>query len=192
MTIRFARDTSRNIALLRRPATAPRAHAHGFTMLELMVAVAVAAVLAAVAAPSLRDFGYESRLRARVGDLVSDLNFARLEAIKRNTRVLVCAKSAADNTCAATTDWKNGWIVCYDANGDDACDTTSASDPNPMKIAASSDSALQLTSTSAVIRFNPLGTSNNASALTLSGTWANSSKRTTNIAATGYMTTVKN
>lgn len=164
----------------------------GFTLVELMITVAIAAILAAVAAPSFRDFVYESRLRSKAGELVSDLNFARLEAVKRNARVLVCAKTAAGNACSATTDWQNGWVVCYDADSDDVCDQTASTDPNPLKAVSLPDRALRLTSTTAVIRFNPVGTSNGSAALTLSGAWTDSTTRTANVAGTGYITSRKN
>jgi prepilin-type N-terminal cleavage/methylation domain-containing protein len=164
----------------------------GFTVLELMIGVGVAAILAVVAAPSLRDFTNETRLRSMSSQLVSDLNFARLEAIKRNARVLVCAKDAAANTCATATNWQNGWLVCYDADSDDACDATIATDPNPMKIAGALNATLQLTSTSTFIRFNPVGTANSAAVLTLKGTWTGSGTRTASVAGTGYITSAKN
>jgi type IV fimbrial biogenesis protein FimT len=166
----------------------------GFTILELLIGVAVAAILTMVAAPSLRDLANEMRLRSMASQVVSDLNFARLEAVKRNARVLVCPKAAATDTCAAaTTNWQNGWLVCYDANSDDACDATSATDPNPMKIAGALNATLTLTNSStARIRFNPVGTANSAAVLTLKGTWTGSGTHTASVAATGYITSAKN
>lgn len=164
----------------------------GFTAFELLIAVAVSAILAAVAAPSLRDFANESRLRSVSAQLLADVNFARLEAIKRNARVLVCAKAAGSNTCAATNNWQNGWIVCYDADSNDACDATSASDPNPMKVGGALASNVLLTANSNFIRFNPVGSANGSAVLTLKGSWSGTSTRTSTVAATGYVTTAKN
>lgn len=173
------------------PLSGPRER-RGFTTYELMVAVAVLAVLAAVAAPSLGDFMKESRLRSVSGQLTADLNFARLEAIKRNARVLVCAKAAGTNTCAATPNWQNGWIVCYDADFNDQCDTTSASDPNPMKVAGALDANVVLTASSNFIRFNPMGSANGSVALTLKGGWPGTSTRTASVAGTGHIAVVRN
>jgi type IV fimbrial biogenesis protein FimT len=158
----------------------------------MLIALAILAVLVAVAAPSLRDFAQEARLRSVSGQLSADLNFARLEAIKRNQRVLVCGKAAGSNTCANTTNWANGWIVCYDANNDDVCDNTVATDPNPMKVAGAVASNVLLTATASYIRFNAVGTSNAPVVLTLKGNWTGTSTRTASIAGTGYITTVKN
>lgn len=163
----------------------------GFTVIELVIGVAIAAILTVVAAPALQTFTNEASLNSKSGQLVSDLNFARLEAIKRNARVLVCAKSAAANTCSTTTNWQNGWLVCYDANSDDVCDATSTTDPNPMKIVGALNTSLQLTNTSTLIRFNPVATANSAAVLTLKGTWASSTMRTASVAATGYITIAK-
>jgi type IV fimbrial biogenesis protein FimT len=177
---------------LQRASTGVSLLERGFTAFELLIAVAVSAILAAVAAPSLRDFGNETRLRSVSAQLLADLNFARLEAIKRNARVLVCAKAAGSNTCAAANNWQNGWIVCYDADSNDACDATSTSDPNPMKVTGALASTVLLTASSNFIRFNPVGSANGATALTLKGSWTGTSTRTASIAATGYITTAKN
>ena len=166
--------------------------ATGFTTYELMIALAIAAILTVVAAPSMRDFSNESRLRSVSSQLAGDLNFARLEAIKRNARVIVCGKAAATDTCAAGTNWQNGWVVCYDANADHVCDATSATDPNPLKVMRALASNVQLTATAAVIQFNPVGSANASVVLTLKGTWTGTSTRTASIAGTGYITTAKN
>ena len=61
----------------------------GLTVIELMVVVAVVAVLAALAAPSLRDFMARQRVAAVNAELVTDLKFARSEAVARNREVYV-------------------------------------------------------------------------------------------------------
>src|SRR5436190_23104803 len=91
----------------------------GFTAVEILMALAVLGILAALAAPSFRDFANEQRLSSAVGGLAADLQFARTEAIKRNARVLMCARTPGATSCAGTATWQNGWVVCYDADGDD-------------------------------------------------------------------------
>lgn len=66
----------------------PRHH-RGLTIIELMVVVGVVGVLAALAAPSLRDFMARQRVAAINAELVTDLQFARSEAIARNRDVYV-------------------------------------------------------------------------------------------------------
>jgi prepilin-type N-terminal cleavage/methylation domain-containing protein len=64
-------------------------HALGLTVIEMMVAVAVVAVLAALAAPSLLDFLARQRVAAVNAELVTDLKFARSEAVARNREVYI-------------------------------------------------------------------------------------------------------
>jgi len=66
----------------------------GLTVIELMVVVAVVAVLAALAAPSLRDFLARQRVAAVNAELVTDLKFARSEAVARNREVYLTFRTA--------------------------------------------------------------------------------------------------
>jgi len=97
---------------------------NGFTLIELMVTIAVAAVLLTLAAPSFQSLLISNRLTALTNDLVSDLAFARSEAIKRGVVVSVCVANST-TTCGAGTDWAQGWIVFVDAGtaGDATGDT---------------------------------------------------------------------
>ncbi|NND93088.1 MAG: prepilin-type N-terminal cleavage/methylation domain-containing protein [Granulosicoccus sp.] len=88
----------------------------GFTMMELLITLAVAAILLSIAAPDFRAMVLQSQQDNRVIELTGALNFARSEAIKRASRVSVCARSTA-STCG--TDWNKGWIVFID-NADTA------------------------------------------------------------------------
>lgn len=87
-----------------RQATYPQ----GFTLVELMVALAVAAVLAAIAAPAFDQLTLGSKLRTQANELAAGALLARSEAIKRNQTVTLCASSDGA-TCVGA--WANGWIV---------------------------------------------------------------------------------
>jgi len=84
----------------------------GFTLLELMTAVGISAILLAIAVPAFRNITVNSQLTAQVNDLVSALNVARSEAIKRNGTITFCRAPLATSTACATSagDWAN-WIV---------------------------------------------------------------------------------
>jgi type IV fimbrial biogenesis protein FimT len=80
-----------------------RAPSRGFTLIELLVTMTVAAVLLAIAVPSFRQFMVSQRVKAASYDLVSSLQFARSEAVKRNRAVSVAPDAAAA--------WGQGWSV---------------------------------------------------------------------------------
>lgn len=151
----------------------------GVTMIELMIVVVIAAILAAVAAPSFNDFITNTRLTSTMSQFTGDLNRARGEAIKRNSWIWVCAR--ASNT-ACGTDWQNGWLVCIDSNQDNACDASTADNPNPIVIHQGINANFTPLSSSSGFRFNPNGTALVAGWFNLvSGT----KSRTANIAVTG-------
>lgn len=84
----------------------------GFTLLELMTAVAVLGVLLALAGPGLADFVEESRLSGSARDFVVDLSLGRNEAVMRGQRVTVC--TSADGTTCTNDSWNGGRIVFID------------------------------------------------------------------------------
>ena len=96
----------------------------GFTIVELMATLAVAAILLAVGIPSYETLVKGSRLTTGNNDLVSGLNLARSEAVKRGMRVTVCksanAVTAATPSCAAGDGWEQGWIIFTDQNSNAA------------------------------------------------------------------------
>ncbi len=94
----------------------------GFTLIELMVTLAVAAILLTVGVPSFRATVENNRLTIAANELVSALNLARSEAIKRGVRVTVC-KSADGATCTTSGDWEKGWIVFTDIDNNAAYDS---------------------------------------------------------------------
>ena len=164
----------------------------GFSLLEVVLSLAVVGVLGVLAAPSFQGFINEHRLASAMGALAADLKFARIEAIRRNGRVLVCARAPDATLCASQPDWRHGWIVCYAANRDDQCDTSSPANANPIRLTNALDPQLRLVGSASVIRFNRLGTSNAAATVTLSSGLAPSSTRTASVATSGAVTTRKN
>lgn len=87
---------------------------HGFSLIELVIALAVAGILLSVAAPSFSDAMRNSKQIVTTNELMGSLRLARSEAIKRSTRTAVCAR-ANNNTCG--TQWSNGFITFID-NGE--------------------------------------------------------------------------
>lgn len=100
-----------------------RLQAAGFTAIELMVTLAVIAILLAITAPSFVSFTQANRVAAEVNTLAGDLQFARAEAIKEGQPVSLCVANAAGTACDTTKNtWQNGWIVFSDPNGNQSVD----------------------------------------------------------------------
>lgn len=88
----------------------------GFTLLELMTALAVSAILLSSAIPAFGRFSLEQRLNAESQRLFLDLQFARATAVNRNRAVTVCP--ADGEYCDDRAAWHEGWIVFVDRNQD--------------------------------------------------------------------------
>ena len=82
----------------------------GFTLVELMTAVAVVAILLALALPSFQATMRSNRVTTSSNELLASLSLARTEAIRGLGPAGVCA-STDGATCAASTDWAAGWVV---------------------------------------------------------------------------------
>ena len=103
---------------------------NGFTLIELMVTLAVVALLVVLGAPSLTRFMLDRSVAVTTDTFVSDLRFARSEALKRGQTVSVCIASNPDATtrscatAAGTAGYAAGWLVFVDLNGDGALGNT--------------------------------------------------------------------
>lgn len=93
----------------------------GFTMIEMMMALAVGAILLTIGIPSFRYVTNSNRIAAEINGLLGDMQFARSEAVKEGLPVTVCV-SAGGAVCDGTTTWQNGWIVFSDLNGNATVD----------------------------------------------------------------------
>jgi type IV fimbrial biogenesis protein FimT len=82
----------------------------GFTVLELMATLTVAAVLLTVGVPGFLSVVQNNRATAYTNDVVTALNLARAEAMRRRTDVIVC-RSVDGTHCANGSDWSTGWVV---------------------------------------------------------------------------------
>jgi type IV fimbrial biogenesis protein FimT len=134
----------------------------GFTLLEMMIAVAVMAILTTLAAPSLRDFIMNTRLTGQANELMTDLMLARSEATKRHVPISVCAKRDVKDDKGVktgevcTNDWATGWMVVIDADTNGLPDT----DTRALKSAdglTGANTLQKIAGTPGAITFTPLG-----------------------------------
>ncbi|HWP94287.1 MAG TPA: GspH/FimT family pseudopilin [Gammaproteobacteria bacterium] len=95
---------------------------YGFTLIELMVVVALVAILATVAIPGFREMIANNRQVSRLNEIVASLHLARSEAVKSGASVSVCASAGPNyDACSGVNAWEDGWIVFVEnapANGD--------------------------------------------------------------------------
>jgi type IV fimbrial biogenesis protein FimT len=89
-----------------------------------MVVIAIVAILTTLAAPSFRSLIQSNAVSGTVNSFLSDMRYARSEAIRRGGVVVMCRSNApestqaCDGTTGATTGWQTGWIVFDDLNKD--------------------------------------------------------------------------
>lgn len=93
----------------------------GFTLIELIVTLALAAILLTIGVPAFQEMIRNNRAAVHANEFMSALNVARSEAIKRGQRVVLC-KSSDGASCATTNLWDQGWIVFVDTDNDAGVD----------------------------------------------------------------------
>lgn len=97
----------------------------GFSLIELLVALAAAAILLGVGAPTLGDVVRDGRISSQANALARALYLARAEAVKRGVPVTVCPR-AGDSLCGGAADWDHGWLVFADPSASAALAETVA------------------------------------------------------------------
>ena len=93
------------------------ARAGGMTLIELIMAIAVAAILITVAAPALAELMQRQRVRLLAQELHYSLAYARNVAIHESRRVVMCPSEDGE-ICLPSPDWHAGWIVFVDDDED--------------------------------------------------------------------------
>jgi type IV fimbrial biogenesis protein FimT len=97
----------------------PLRRGSGFTLIELMMTIAIVAVVGSLAAPSFANILYDSTRTNAVNAFVHTVFLARSEAMMRGTIVSVCS-SADGTTCdRAGADWSRGWIAFVNDDRDE-------------------------------------------------------------------------
>ncbi len=103
----------------------------GFTLIELVVTVAIVGIVSALGVPSFQSMLNQSRVTSLANELTTSLNLARSEAIKRGVQVTVCKSAnptATSPTCSTSASWQNGWLVFVDLSTSGSLGTFDGSD----------------------------------------------------------------
>jgi len=102
-----------------------RARGRAFTLVELLTALTIAAVLFALALPSFASFINEQRLLNDARRVADAITLARSEALKRNGHVVLCATPPAV-ACGDADHWHDGWTMFADLDGNAEIDAGDA------------------------------------------------------------------
>ena len=144
----------------------PTGRQYGFTLIELMVTVAVLAIVLTVAVPSFASLVNSNRLTSQANDMLAGLILARTEAIKQNQSMIFCHSADGENCSAAPAAGWQGWLV---RGTIDATPIASSVMLSSNLTVQASNSVVEATigSTGSSIRFSPQGlirsgTANNA------------------------------
>jgi type IV fimbrial biogenesis protein FimT len=96
----------------------PENNTRGFTLPEILIALGVISILLTVAVPGISSTIKENRLAATLNSVVSDIHFARSEAVKRDVRVIMCrtkSPNAPTPQCSGDTKtWTDGYLIFAD------------------------------------------------------------------------------
>jgi type IV fimbrial biogenesis protein FimT len=104
-----------------------KTRSQGFTLMELMVTLALAAVILSIGAPNFNEFRRNNRLTSVGNEFLGAVQTARTEAIKRQAPVAVCPSGNPDDAAATCTGGPfSGWIVFVDTDND--CERDAAED----------------------------------------------------------------
>lgn len=95
----------------------------GVTLVELMITLAVLAVLLAVAVPSFATLIASSRLTTSTNELLSAMAQSRSEALRRGQRVVLCIQNPNNpGQCMNAGNWEQGWMAFVDLDRDGTLD----------------------------------------------------------------------
>ena len=159
--------------------------AAGFSIFELMIVLLLIAILLALATPSFREFTRSNQVTSTNNDLVTALNLARSEALRRSTAVTVCS-STNGTSCGTEDDWGSGWIVFEDAAGTGVI----ASDDKVVQKWSATNSAVKIVTASTNIKYQPTGTAASSATIDVSfDSCKGPSKRHIQVSAAGSIST---
>ena len=92
-------------------------HSRAFTLIELIAVLAMVSIVLAIGVPGIRSLAGNSRITAIANNMLHQLHYARSEAVRQSTPVVLCP-SQSGSSCDDSFHWENGFILFSDHNGD--------------------------------------------------------------------------
>jgi len=150
---------------------------NGFTLLELMIVMAIATIVVGVGIPNFTSLLRANDTVAEVNNLASALNLARSEAVGRGVEVTIAPLSG--------TDWSTGWVVGIDTDGDNVFPESG----EPILRSFEAVDSLTFTAAPARVEFKPTGEVTNLATFSLLPNACDYSnrRRTLSVAMAGYV-----
>ncbi len=134
----------------------------GFTIVEIMIAIAIVTILTAVALPSLTQIFARNDLAGITNELIASINQARSEAVTRSTTVVICPSSGGAGCDAG--DWESGWLIFIDNNNNGAFNIGD----QPLSVGnGATTTAISIDGFNNGLRFNATGILTNAVAASI-------------------------
>lgn len=128
---------------------------NGVTLIELIIVLAIASIIALIGAPSLSKIVKDSRLRLAANSLQNSFALARSTSVARSSNVTIC-KSSDGTSCATTGDWSQGWMIFEDTGtiGDSSDDTTTDTDGDQrVRVQQAFDTSVLMTGSAGLTDF---------------------------------------
>ena len=151
---------------------------HGFTIIELMVALAVAMIVLGMGVPSFRSLIQTNATATEVNNLATALHLARSEAVGRGVEVTLSPLGGGN--------WANGWVVGIDSDEDDVFPEAG----EPVLRSFPAVEMVNITGAPARVEFRPTGEVGALASFTLLPSHCNDNnnrQRTLSVAMAGYV-----
>jgi len=101
--------------------------ANGFTLIEMLITISISMIILTFAVPSFSSFIKNGRVTTFTNTLVTDVNFARQEAVTRGEKIILCRSAnpaAATPACGGTaSNWSTGWLVFVNTDANTTYDS---------------------------------------------------------------------
>lgn len=160
----------------------------GFTLVELIITLAVAGILVTIAVPSFMSLIASNRVTAASNELTTALNLAKSEAIRSGQNTMLCKINETGDGCNNAGKWSDGWLLFNDANGNDLLNDGE----QIIRVHEAPEASLKFTfvhATAKNIVFRPNGTPNVSGRFCLQNGYQSTNSRAVLITQTGRIRT---